>query len=168
MMLLPSLTEYREFVRKKEKSNINAVDLFAVSDKDIENELQSIIKNTQRIEKNVQRLVEEEKRLIEEEDRWATELEKLVCDTKRNIFTHCPKEQTSRTTIERLEEKTRKEQFEWTREQKIEEAKLERLLQRLDNLERYVVGCSRSKLLTVSWTPRLRRERRKNVQCWTN
>lgn len=72
------LTEYREFVRKKKKSNINAVDLFAVTDKDIENELQSIIKNTSRVEKNVQRLVEEEKRLIEEEDKWAIELEKLV------------------------------------------------------------------------------------------
>lgn len=47
-------------------------------------------------------------------------------------------EQTARTTIERLEEKTRKEQFEWTREQKSEEVKLERILQRLDNLEKYV------------------------------
>eukprot|EP01127_Copromyxa_protea_P013746 TRINITY_DN3719_c0_g1_i1.p1 TRINITY_DN3719_c0_g1~~TRINITY_DN3719_c0_g1_i1.p1 ORF type:complete len:816 (-),score=327.85 TRINITY_DN3719_c0_g1_i1:22-2469(-) len=110
-----------EFVRKKERSNRDEADLFAVTEKDIQNELEAIVKHTQRIEKNIQRLTEEEKNLIDEEDKWALELDKL--------------EQTARTTIERLEEKTRKEQFEWTREQKIEETKLERLLQRLDNLE---------------------------------
>lgn len=79
MFLTVTLTEPREFVRKKERSNKEAKDLFSVTDKDIENELLGIIKNRDRIEKNVQRLVEEEKRLVSEEDKWATELEKLVC-----------------------------------------------------------------------------------------
>jgi hypothetical protein len=70
---------HREFVRKKERVHIDEKDLFVITDKDIENELEAIIKHTSRIEKNLQRLTEEEKRLIEQEDTWASELEKLVC-----------------------------------------------------------------------------------------